>query len=80
MVAVVRSFGELRRPLDKQPLRHIIACTYITEIRGEHAHIMRGWRQRSAALYLSTACKAVRETSMRGEGFRELELEDRQRR
>ena len=47
---------------------------------GEHAHIMRGRKQRFAALYFPTACKAVREVSMQGEGFRELELEDRRRR
>lgn len=57
-----------------------MACTHITEIMGEHAHIMRGRRQRFAALYFPTACKAVREVSMQGEGFRELKLEDRRRR
>ena len=57
-----------------------MVCTHITEIMSEYAHIMRGWRQRSAVPYLSTACKTVREASMRGEGFQELELEDRRRR
>ena len=57
-----------------------MAYTHITEIMSEHEHIMRGWRQRSAVPHLSTACKAVREASMRGEGFREVELEDRRRR
>lgn len=57
-----------------------MACTHITEIMGEHAHIIRDGDSGLPTLYFPTACKAVREVSMQGEGSRGLELEDRRRR
>jgi hypothetical protein len=52
-----------------------MACSHITEIMSEHAHIMIETAVCSATV--SATDNVVLETYARGKGFRELQIENR---